>query len=96
MLVLITLQNICQLFDPRMASSKSSHPESNQGQSDLCKLYSQMLYQLSYSRLDTLSHFCVCHPCGGMEILRRRLSHFCACHPCGAMEILQGASNSHG
>ena len=43
-----------------------------------------------------LSHFCACHPCGAMEILRRRLSHFCACHPCGAMEILQGASNSHG
>ena len=66
-----------------------------------------MLYQLSYSRLDTniespqhtlnmlpdaqvywhlpraksLSHFCACHPCGAMEILRRRLSHFCACHP---------------
>ena len=40
-------------FDPRMASSKSGHPESNQGPSDLCKLYSQMLYQLSYSRLDT-------------------------------------------
>ena len=36
-----------------MASRKSGHPESNQGPSDLCKLYSQMLYQLSYSRLDT-------------------------------------------
>ena len=36
-----------------MASSKSGHPDSNQGPSDLCKLYSQMLYQLSYSRLDT-------------------------------------------
>ena len=35
-----------------MASNKSGHPESNQGPSDLCKLYSQMLYQLSYSRLD--------------------------------------------
>ena len=40
-------------FDPRMVSGKSGHPESNQGPSDLCKLYSQMLYQLSYSRLDT-------------------------------------------
>ena len=30
---------------------KSGHPESNQGPSDTCKLYSQMLYQLSYSRL---------------------------------------------
>ena len=36
-------------FDPRMASSKSGHPESNQGPSNLYKLYSQMLYQLSYS-----------------------------------------------
>ena len=35
-------------FDQRMASSKSGHPESNQGPSDLCKLYSQMLYQLSF------------------------------------------------
>ena len=43
-----------------------------------------------------LSRFCACHPCGAMEILRRRLSHFCAYHLCGAMEILQGASNSHG
>ena len=95
-------------FDPRMASSKSGHPEPNQGPSDLCKLYSQMLYQLSYiagltptiaSPQGTLnmlpdaeiywhlpcaksrSHFCVCHPCGAMEILRRRLSHLCACHP---------------
>ena len=57
-------------FDPGMASSKSGYPESNQGQSDLCKLYSQMLYQLSYSRLDTLAHFCVCHPCGAMEIFK--------------------------
>ena len=47
-------------------------------------------------RAKSLSHFCACHPCGAMEILRRRLSHFCACHPCGAMEILQGAPNSHG
>ena len=36
-----------------MASSKSGHPESNQGPSDLCKRYTQMLCQLSYSRLDT-------------------------------------------
>ena len=53
MLVLTTLQKHLPAFDPRMASSKSGHPESNQGPSDLCKLYSQMLYQLSYSRLDT-------------------------------------------
>ena len=31
-----------------MASSKSGHPESNQGPSDLCNLYSQILYQLSF------------------------------------------------
>ena len=31
---------------------KSGHPESNQGPSDCCYLYSQMLYQLSYSRDD--------------------------------------------
>ena len=55
-----------------MASSKSGHPESNQGPSDLCKLYSQMPYQLSYSRLDTLSHFCVCRPCGAMENLEKK------------------------
>ena len=30
---------------------KSGHPESNQGPSDACKFYSQMLYQLSYNRL---------------------------------------------
>jgi hypothetical protein len=29
---------------------KSGHPESNQGPSDVCRIYSQMLYQLSYSR----------------------------------------------
>jgi len=29
---------------------KSGHPESNQGPSDVCRIYSQMLYQLSCSR----------------------------------------------
>ena len=29
---------------------QSGHPESSQGQSDFCTVYSQMLYQLSYSR----------------------------------------------
>ena len=29
---------------------KSGHPESNQRPSDFCRIYSQMLYQLSYSR----------------------------------------------
>ena len=29
-------------------------------------------------RAKSLSHFCVCRPCGAMEILRRRLSHFWA------------------
>ena len=53
MLVLTTLQNICQLLIHVWRQAKSGHPESNQGPSDLCKLYSQMLYQLSYSRLDT-------------------------------------------
>ena len=32
------------------STKKSGHPESNQGPSDGCALYSQMLYQLSYSR----------------------------------------------
>ena len=32
-------------------TKKSGRPESNQGPSDSCDLYSQMLYQLSYSRL---------------------------------------------
>ena len=32
-------------------TKKSGHPELNQGPSDSCDLYSQMLYQLSYSRL---------------------------------------------
>ena len=31
-------------------ATKSGHPESNQGPSDVCSIYSQMLYQLSYSR----------------------------------------------
>ena len=53
MLVLITLQNICQLLIHVWRQAKIRSPESNQGPSDLCKLYSQMLYQLSYSRLDT-------------------------------------------
>ena len=55
--------------------TKSGHPESNQGPSDLCKLYSQMLYQLSYSRP-------VCHAAGieaeqGREaiVVRRKRNH---------------------
>ena len=36
------------LLDTKAA--KSGHPESNQGPSDVCSIYSQMLYQLSYSR----------------------------------------------
>ena len=47
MLVLTTLQNICQLL---IHVWRQANPA---GPSDLCKLYSQMLYQLSYSRLDT-------------------------------------------
>jgi hypothetical protein len=40
---------------------KSDHPESNQGPSDVCKFYSQMLYQLSYSRDASLrgAHNCI-------------------------------------
>ena len=34
---------------------KSGHPESSQGPSDICNLYSQMLYQLSYSRLEVVT-----------------------------------------
>ena len=40
----------------RGAVKTSVHPESNQGHSDLCGLYSQMLCQLSYDRLDALVH----------------------------------------
>ena len=36
-----------------MKRSMSDHPDSNQGQSDFCADYSQMLDQLSYSRLAT-------------------------------------------
>ena len=43
-------------FDPRMASSKSGHPESIQGPSDFCKLYSQTPYQLSYSPSSYTEH----------------------------------------
>ena len=47
-------------FEERMFPSavwprKSGHPESSQGPSDICNLYSQMLYQLSYSRLGLLA-----------------------------------------
>ena len=34
----------------RMRGEQSGHPESSQGPSDFCTVYSQMLYQLSYSR----------------------------------------------
>ena len=37
----------------RWKRSMSDHPDSNQGQSDFCADYSQMLDQLSYSRLAT-------------------------------------------
>ena len=33
-------------------AEQSGHPESSQGPSDFCTVYSQMLYQLSYSRND--------------------------------------------
>ena len=56
-MLVLTAQHL-PAFDPRMASSKSGHPESNQGPSDLCKLYSQMLYQLSYSRRGFEPHRC--------------------------------------
>ena len=56
-------------FHACMATSKSGHPESNQGPSDLCKLYSQMLYQLSYSRLATT------HRNPSKKILSSQLAH---------------------
>ena len=34
----------------RMRAEQSGHPELSQGPSDFCTVYSQMLYQLSYSR----------------------------------------------
>ena len=49
MLVLTTLQNICQLL---IHVWRQANP-ATRGPSDLSSLYSQMLYQLSYSRLDT-------------------------------------------
>ena len=39
----------------RGMNRKSGHPESSQGPSDICNLYSQMLYQLSYSRLEVFA-----------------------------------------
>ena len=33
-----------------MRAEQSGHPESSQGPSDFCTVYSQMLYQLSYTR----------------------------------------------
>ena len=41
-------------FPPALGAGKS-HPESSQGPSDVCNLYSQMLYQLSYSRRESYS-----------------------------------------
>ena len=38
---------------------KCSHLESNQGPSDICNLYNQMLYQLSYSQLGISSRVCL-------------------------------------
>ncbi len=38
-------------FISKCSGKRSGHPESNQGPSDACHRYSQMLCQLSYSRL---------------------------------------------
>ena len=43
------------MFPPAFWPRNSGHPESSQGPSDICNLYSQMLYQLSYSRLELLA-----------------------------------------
>ena len=47
----------CKMADipPSRKHEKSGHPESSQGPSDICNLYSQMLYQLSYSRFGLLA-----------------------------------------
>ena len=122
MLVLTTLQNICQLLihvwrqaNPATRNRTRDHlisasatvrcstnwaiagltPTIESPQHTLNMLPDAQIYW-HLPRAKSLSRFCACHPCGAMEILRRRLSHFCACHLCGAMEILQGASNSHG
>ena len=50
---------------------KSDHPESNQGPSDVCKFYSQMLYQLSYSRDASLRG---AHNCISAASIMRRIS----------------------
>ena len=44
--------------------TNSGHPESNQGPSDVCWIYSQMLYQLSYSRLATKTYRYISNPRG--------------------------------
>ena len=110
MLVLTTLQNICQLLIHVWRQA------SNQGPSDLCKLYSQSSTNRAIAGLTptiespqhTLNmlpdaqiywHLPRAKSHTSVSSLRGHgnlLSHFCACHPCGAMEILQGASNSHG
>ena len=38
------------------ANQLSGHPESNQGPSDICNVYNQMLYQLSHSQLAILAN----------------------------------------
>ena len=121
MLVLTTLQNICQLLihvwrqaspatrnrtrDHLISASSTVRCSTNRAIAGLTPTIESPQHTLNMlpdaqiywhlPRAKSLSHFCACHPCGAMEILRRRLSHFCACHPCGAMEILQGASNSN-
>ena len=45
----------CASAAGKMGMRMSGHPESSQGPSDICNLYSQMLYQLSYSRLEVVT-----------------------------------------
>ena len=71
-------------------TKKSGHPESNQGPSDSCDLYSQMLYQLSYSRLAcTNSNMAGNLPClETMEPTFRGVSVGCKHGTCGAQLVL--------
>ena len=50
MLVLTTLQNICQLLIHVWRQANPATRDRIRDPSNLCKPYSQMLYQLSYSR----------------------------------------------
>ena len=61
-------------------TEQSGHPESSQGPSDFCTVYSQMLYQLSYSRNDmaTAVHFYGRHPLSAGSSVLAQLTERCS------------------